>query len=44
MKNKHMSAKEATKFVRGIRPYSIETRTQELCLDDYEAQLSGANK
>ena len=42
--NKKMSAKEAIKFVRGLRPRSVETRTQEKCLDDYETTLKrGSN-
>ena len=42
MRSKQMSAKEATKFVRNLRPRSIETRAQEICLDDYENTLKGA--
>ena len=42
MRSKQMSAKEATKFVRNLRPRSIETRAQEICLDDYENTLKEA--
>ena len=43
MKSKQMSAKEAIKFVRDLRPRSVETRTQEKCLDDYESTLKGVD-
>ena len=43
MKSKQMSAMEAIKFVRNLRPRSVETRAQEICLlDDYENTLKDA--
>lgn len=39
MKRQKMSSKEAIKFVRKLRPYSIETLPQEKCLEDYEKFL-----
>ena len=42
MKSKQMSAMEAIKFVRNLRPRSVETRAQEICLDDYENTLKEA--
>lgn len=43
MKRQNMSSKEAMNFVRKLRPYSIETRTQEKCLEDYEKFLLSQN-
>ena len=43
MKRQNMSSKEAMHFVRKLRPYSIETRTQEKCLEDYEKFLLSQN-
>ena len=39
MKRQKMSSKDAINFVRKLRPYSIETRPQEKCLEDYEKFL-----
>ena len=43
MRSMQMSAKEATQFVRSLRPRSIETRTQEKCLDEFESTFKTWN-
>ena len=43
MKRQKMSSKEAINFVRKLRPYSIETWSQEECLEDYEKFLLTQN-
>ena len=43
MKRQKMSSKEAINFVRKLRPYSIETWSQEECLKDYEKFLLTQN-
>ena len=43
MKSQNISSKEATHFIRKLRPYSIETQAQEDCLKDYEKFLLTQN-